>query len=118
MQHDNTLNRQIKIDQLPNKLKRIEDVKLSISAKLLRAEGRLQKLKGKYPRMLARKALKQSTSGEVLAMKREIMELEDHLEDFPLTLKGLEELEKLIHNEILEDQNEVESILFEAIINV
>jgi hypothetical protein len=118
MQHENTLSTQTKIDQIQEKLKRIENAKLRVSIKKLKAEKRLHKLKEKYPRMLARKALKQSTSGEILAIKRKIVGLEDLLTDFPLALQGLDELERSIRNEIVEDQNEVDSILFASIENV
>ena len=115
MQHENTLSTQNKIDQMPDKLERIEDAKLRVSTERLKAERRLLKLKEKYPRMLARKALKQSYNGEVLAIRRKIVELEDLLTDFPLTLQGLDELERSIRNEIMEDQNEVESLLIAKI---
>ena len=118
MQHKKKLSTQTKIDQMPEKINRIEEAKLRVSTERLRAEGRLHKLKEKYPRMLARKALKQSTKGEILSIKRKIVELEDLLADLPLTLQGLDELERSIRNEIVEDQNEVESILFTAIENV
>jgi len=118
MQHENTPSTQTEIDQIPEKLKRIEDAKLQVSTERLEAERRLHKLKEKYPRMLARKALKQSTDGEILAIKRKIEELEDLLADFPLTLQGLDELERSIRNGIVEDQNEVESILFAATENI
>ena len=114
MKYKKTLNVQAKIDQMPGKLKRIDEAKVLVSTEKMRVEKRLDKLKEKYPRMLARRALKQSTDGEILAIKRKIVEMEELLADFPLTLQGLDELERSIHNEIVKDQNGVGPILATA----
>jgi hypothetical protein len=115
MQHENTLNSHAKMNQMPEKLSQIEDAKTRVSSERIIAEERLQKLREKYPRLLARKALEQATDGEIIGIKRDIMDLEALLADFPLTLQGLDELERSIRNGILEDKNEVESLLIATI---
>jgi hypothetical protein len=115
MQDENTKNPITKMNQLPKKLRKIEAAKSRVSRERVKAEERLQKLKEKYPRLLARKALEQATSGEIMAIKRDIMDLEALLADFPLTLQGLDELERSIRHGILEDQNEVEPELIVTI---
>ena len=115
MENENTLNTFTKMNQLPEKLRQIEEAKSRVSTERVKAEERLQKLKEKYPRLLARKAMDQATDGEIIAIKRNIMDLEALLADFPLTLQGLDELERSIRNGILEDTNEVESVLIASI---
>ena len=115
MQKENPLNTLAKINLLPEKLRKIEDAKSRVSTERVKAEERLQELKGKYPRLLARKAMGQATDGEIIAIKRDIMDLEALLADFPLTLQGLDEMERSIRNGILEDTNEVESVLIASI---
>ena len=115
MQNENTLNTLTKMNELPETLRKIEDAKSRVSTERVKAEERLQKFKDKYPRLLARKAMGQATDGEIIAIKRDIMDLEALLADFPLTLQGLDELERSIRNGILEDKNEVESVLIASI---
>jgi hypothetical protein len=115
MQNVKTLNTLTKMKQLPKKLRKIEDAKSRVSTERVKAEERLQKLKEKYPRLLARKAMGQATDGEIIAIKRDIMDLESLLADFPLTLQGLDELERSIRNGIPQDNSEVESILIASI---
>lgn len=115
MQHENTPNARAKMNQMPEKLRQIEDAKSRVSTERVNAEERLQKLKEKYPRLLARRALEQATNGEIIGIKRDIMDLEALLVDFPLTLQGLDELERSIRHGILKDKNEVESLLIATI---
>jgi uncharacterized coiled-coil DUF342 family protein len=98
MKSEKTLKAQKKIDQASAKLKQIEKVKGKVARERAKATERLQDFKEKLPRLLARRALKQATDGEISAIKREIMDLEALLEDLPLTLQGLDELERPIRN--------------------
>jgi hypothetical protein len=98
MQSEKTLKAQKKIDQASAKLRQIEDVKLMVATERAKATKRLQGFKEKLPRLLARRALEQATDGEISAIKREIVDLEALLVDFPLTLQGLDELERPIRN--------------------
>jgi hypothetical protein len=93
------------------KIRQIEGAKFKVATERAKAEARLQNLKEKLPRLLARRALEQATDGEISAIKRDIMDLEDLLADFPLTLQGLDELERPIRNGMLKDHNVAESVL-------
>ncbi len=98
MQSETMLNGQKKIDTASTKLRQIEAAKFKVATERAEAEERLQILKEKLPRLLARRALEQATSGEISAIKRDIMDMEALLTDFPLTLQGLDELERPIRN--------------------
>jgi hypothetical protein len=100
-----------KIDVASARLRRIEEAKFNIATERVSAEKRLHNLKEKLPRILARRALKRATDGEISAIKRDIMDLETLLVDFSLTLQGLDELERPIRNGILDDHNAMSSVV-------
>jgi hypothetical protein len=95
---ERTLKAQKKIDQASAQLKQIEAVKVKVASERAEATERLQGFKAKLPRLLARRSLAQATDGEISAIKRKIMDLEALLADLPLTLQGLDELERPIRN--------------------
>ncbi len=114
MPSEETVNPQNGIDEVASKLGQIEEAKFKVATERAKAEERLQNLKEKLPRLLARRALEQATNGEILAIKRDIDELEALLADFPLTLQGLDALERSVRNDSLDDQPNGESTLTAA----
>ena len=107
----NTQKTKKKIDVASARLRQIEEAKLNVATERVNAEERLHNLKEKLPRMLARRALERATDGEISAIKRNIMDLETLLVDFPLTLQGLDELERPIRNGILDDHKAIDPVL-------
>lgn len=101
MRSKTKLKAQKKVDDTSAQLKDIEKAKYKVAKERAKAEERLQNLKEKLPRLLARRALKQATDGEISAIKRDITDLEALLVEFPLTLQGLDELERPIRNGML-----------------
>ena len=111
MRSETQLNAQKKIDEASAQLGQIEEAKYKVAKERTTAEERLQNLKEKLPRLLARRALAQATDGEISAIKRDIMDLESLLAEFPLTLQGLDELERPIRNGMLGIQKREETVL-------
>jgi len=111
MQSETKWNAQKKIDEASAQLKQIEEAKYKVAKERTKAEERLQNLKEKLPRFLARRALEQASDGEILAIKRDIMDLEALLADFPLTLQGLDELERPIRNGMPDTHKGGETVL-------
>jgi hypothetical protein len=111
MQSETERNAQMKIDGAPAQLRQIEDAKSKVAKERAQAEERLQNLKEKLPRFLARRALEQASDGEILAIKRDIVDLEALLADFLLTLQGLDELERPIRNGMPDTHNGGETVL-------
>ena len=114
MPTEDIVSAQNRIDAVAGKLRQLEEAKFKVATERANAEERLQKLKEKLPRLLARRALEQATDGEILAIKRDIIELEALLADFPLTLQGLDALERSVRNGSEDDQLNAESILIAA----
>lgn len=107
----NTKKTKKKIDVASARLRQIEEAKFNVATERVNTEERLHNLKEKLPRMLARRALNRATDGEISAIKRDIMDLETLLVDFPLTLQGLDELERPIRNRILDDHKAINPVL-------
>jgi hypothetical protein len=114
MPSEEILSAQNRTDEVAGKLRQIEEAKFKVATERANAEERLQQLKEKLPRLLARRALEQATHGEILAIKRDLMELEELLADFPLTLQGLDALERSVRTGSVDDQLSVESGLTAA----
>jgi chromosome segregation ATPase len=110
MRSKTKLKAQKKVDDASAQLRDIEKAKDKVAKERAEAEERLQNLKGKFPRLLARRALKQATDGEISAIKRGIMDLEALLAEFPLTLQGLDELERPIRSGMLDTYKGAESV--------
>jgi hypothetical protein len=114
MHSEEILSAQKRTDEAAVKLRQIEEAKFKVATERAESEERLQKLKEKLPRLLARRALEQATHGEILAIKRDIIELEELLTDFPLTLQGLDALERSVRTDCEDDQLSGESSLTAA----
>ncbi len=114
MHFEETPSAQKRTDEVAVKLRQIEEAKFKVATERAESEERLQKLREKLPRLLARRALEQATHGEILAIKRDIIELEELLTDFPLTLQGLDALERSVRTDCGDDQLSGESSLTAA----
>ena len=94
MESQITREAQSQIDKAQAKLEKIEAAKIDVTRCQSGGVDRLQALKSQLPGLLAAKALGQATDGEVMALKRDIADLESVINDAGLTLTGLEAIEK------------------------
>ena len=102
MESPKTIKAQQEIDQTLAKIRRIDEAKARTIQEQASTKALLESLKAELPGRLAVKAIEQVTGDEVSALKMSIRDLESILPDFPLTLRGLDALEKQLRNSLRE----------------